>query len=120
MPDEKHAPFGTGLAPLSGFVYEAEQARAFLQTELDYARGETAAELEMLLFYGRAFAQVIRRLPHDGLGLAWQERLLQEAVLGRTVYWEWQRRTTSLVASQELSQMQLRWASIVASMAEIG
>ena len=118
MPDEKFTPSETQPVSLPDFVCEAEQARAFLQTELDYAHGGAIAGLEMLLFYGRVFAQVIRRLPQDADIETWQERLLQEAVVGRTAYWEWQRRTTSLVAPKELSQMKTRWGNIVAIMAE--
>jgi hypothetical protein len=103
-------------ASLAGSVREMEQARRFFEEEREYARStphDVAALLELIQFYGRAFAQVIRRLPDELSADAWQVQVMQEAVVGRTAYWEWRRCTTGTAAPLELYQMQFRWENIV-------
>ncbi len=119
MPPEKS--LSSEPLTLIEFVRDAEGARVFLQGELDYARttrADLAAQLELMLLYGRAFAQLTRRLPEEIAAEPWQARILHEAVVGRTAFWEWQRRTTSAVAPLELYQIQLRWENIVEIIAE--
>jgi hypothetical protein len=121
MPHEYSPSSESPQATLIEYVREAEQARTFLQGEMEYARAtcnDLAAQLELLLFYGRVFAGLIRQLPDDTYAEPWQARILHEAVVGRTAYWEWQRRTTSAVAPLELYQMGLRWENVVQMMAE--
>ena len=100
---------------LTAFIADAERARRFLQEELDYARAtplDAAAVLDLIRFFGNAFAAVVRLLPEDSAIQPWQQDLLQEAILGRTAAWEWRRRSTSLLHPIELYQMQQRWERI--------
>ena len=121
MPHENFPSSESPQVTLIEYIREAEQARAFLQGEMEYARAtrdDLAAQLELLLFYGRAFAGLIRQLPDDAHAEPWQSRILHAAIVGRTAYWEWQRRPTSAVAPLELYQMEMRWGNIVQMMAE--
>lgn len=106
----------TQISGFADYVREAEQTRAFLQEEREYALsagGDLVTQIELILFYSRAFAQVIQRLPDAMHSEGWQAQIVQEAIVGRTAYWEWRRHTTSTIAPLELYQMQQRWENIV-------
>ena len=100
---------------LREFLHQAEQAHRFFQNELRDGRGKphaVMAQLELLQFYGRAFAQIVRLLSEEAPHDAWQTVALEEAVRGRTIFWEWQRSLTSLLSPLELYQMQAHWDSL--------
>ncbi|MBV9849095.1 MAG: hypothetical protein JO250_05335 [Armatimonadetes bacterium] len=104
-----HEPLQTTL---QDFIAEAEQAHRFFQTECHDTRGTTRAalaQMELIQFYGQAFAQMVRLLAQDPL----RTDALEEAVRGRTIHWEWQRRLTDLVSPLELYQMQACWDSLM-------
>ena len=70
------------------------------------------AQMELIQFYGRAFAEIVRLLSEETLPDFTSAALFEEAVRGRTVYWEWQRSLTSLLSPLELYQMQAHWDNL--------
>ena len=104
-----HEPFQTRLRE---FVAQAEQMHRFFQNELRDTRGTPRAmmaQMELIQFYGRAFAEIVRLLSEETLPDFESASLFEEAVRGRTVYWEWQRSLTALLSPLELYQMQAHW-----------
>ena len=100
---------------LRDFVAQAEQMHRFLEDELRDARGThraVTAQMELLQFYGRAFAEAVRLLSAESVPEVVSSPLFEEAVRGRTVYWEWQRSLTSLLSPLELYQMQAHWNNV--------
>ena len=102
-------------ARLRDFVGQAEQMHLFFQNELRDTRGTARAvmaQMELIQFYGRAFAEIVRLLSEETLPDFASASLFEEAVRGRTVFWEWQRSLTSLLSPVELYQMQAHWENL--------
>jgi hypothetical protein len=101
---------------IHSFVSEAQQFHELLHADFDRRRGTALGaglQIELMQFYGKAFARLVGIMPDSPKAPAWQCEVLHEAVIGRTAYWEWQRRPTSVLSPLELYQMQLRWQNIV-------
>ena len=99
-------------ARLRDFVAQAEQAHRFFGNELHDSRGTpraVMAQVELIQFYGRAFAEIVHLLSEETQPDFESAALFEEAVRGRTVYWEWQRSLTNLLSPVELYQMQSHW-----------
>jgi hypothetical protein len=100
---------------IHAFVSEAQQVHELLQADVDRMRGTALGaglQIELMQFYGHSFGRLVGIMPDSPTAPAWQCEVLHEAVIGRTAYWEWQRRPTSVLSPLELYQMQLRWQNI--------